>query len=99
MFFTIVALFCATDAHAQQSCDGLVLTVTGRIAKVTFYSKNNEFGIDTADARCGEVSITGNGRPPRECVVGRTISATGQLEDALLADYYEMWRPRRLSCY
>ena len=84
------------EARSQETCDGSLLTATGRIEEVTS-SQSNEYFIDTTTQECGEVSIRGRGRPPRSCVTGAMVSATGVLEATLVGFFLE--NVTSISCY
>ena len=72
------------SAQAQQFCDGSIITATGEIEDVTYVQKNNEYYIDTTSSVCCEISIEGQGRPPRKCVNGAIVAATGLVEGTLV---------------
>ena len=84
---------------AQQVCDNITLTVTGRIEEVTFNAQNNEYVIVTRSRECSgaEVAIYGRGEPPRACTQGATVSATGVVQEFLGA--LDMERPSQVNCY
>jgi len=82
---------------SSQPCDGATVTVVGRIDGVTFHQSENSYTISTRIPGCEEILISGHGRPPSNCVKGRTISAKGRLEFLLYV--FELDAPTQVRCY
>lgn len=97
-FFVYAAMI--GPVFSQDSCDGVQMTITGKITAVDDYSSENWYRIETLHPQCDEIQIRVIGRLPPSCDIGRTVSVTGLVKDiAGPIAPYDMSNPSQIVCY